>query len=114
MAIVAIAALLVIYLKVGEATGVLLRCPVHLFTGYSCPGCGSQRAMLCLLHLHPLEALRSNYILFPALIYLALLGVGWSFSRYRGLYHMLTQPWVIYLIIVVIVGWTVVRNILGI
>ncbi len=114
MAFVAIAALIVIYLKAGEATGMLLRCPIHLLTGYSCPGCGSQRAMLCLLHLDIPGAIRSNYILLPALIYLVMLGVGYRVDRFAGMYRRLTQPWAIYLVIGVIAGWTVLRNFIGV
>ena len=35
-------------------------CLFHQFTGLSCPGCGTQRALFALLHGHPLAAWHST------------------------------------------------------
>ena len=57
--------------KPGHAP-LLPACPLHRFTGFLCPGCGSTRALYLLLHGHPLGALRENglaVLLLPVLIY---------------------------------------------
>ena len=40
-----------------------LPCLFRATTGYSCPGCGAQRALHSLMHGHFLEAIRYNYFL---------------------------------------------------
>ena len=53
------------------------KCAFHMATGYSCPGCGSSRALYQLTHGNVLEALRLN----PGI--LCLLGMGVTdFGRY--------------------------------
>ncbi|AZB21518.1 DUF2752 domain-containing protein [Kaistella haifensis] len=37
-----------------------LKCPIYYFTGYLCPGCGSQRAIHELLHLNIKKAFEYN------------------------------------------------------
>ncbi len=38
-------------------------CPVYLFTGFICPGCGATRALSSLLHFRLLESLRNNPVI---------------------------------------------------
>ena len=53
------------------------KCPIRSFTGWLCPGCGSQRAMYQVLHGHFSEAFYLNPLLLPAIGY-ALLGLIFS------------------------------------
>ena len=53
------------------------KCAFHMATGYSCPGCGSSRALYQLIHGNVLEALRLN----PGIIFLLGMGVT-DFGRY--------------------------------
>lgn len=46
------------------------KCPVHLLTGYQCPGCGFQRALHALLHGNVREAISYNLFLLIAIPYL--------------------------------------------
>lgn len=46
------------------------RCPFLAFTGFQCPGCGSQRAIHCLLHLNVARAFSYNPLLVCSLPYL--------------------------------------------
>ncbi|WP_374165755.1 DUF2752 domain-containing protein [Arcticibacter sp. MXS-1] len=54
------------------------RCPFHEMTGWSCPGCGSQRAFHALLHGNLREAVQHN-VLFAA--GLPLLVLWWALKR---------------------------------
>lgn len=47
------------------------KCPFHYLTGWDCPGCGSQRAVNCLLHLDVMGALHQNLLLVTSLPFLA-------------------------------------------
>jgi hypothetical protein len=59
-------------------------CPVKYTTGYYCPGCGSQRALHQLTHLHVYNAFRLNPLLILSLpILIFSLGVtvwNWIFN----------------------------------
>ncbi len=45
------------------------KCPFLVLTGLECPGCGTQRALHSLLHLHIIDALRYNALLIFSLPY---------------------------------------------
>lgn len=58
-----------------DFTGFFPECPIFKYTGYHCPGCGSQRAIHDLMHLNLSEALSHNPLmiltfLFGGLLYL--------------------------------------------
>ena len=110
-------ALIFLYLRFVEATGFMPRCLIKWGTGYDCPGCGSQRALLALVHGHPLQALQYNLILIPALAYLALLLAAWlcpNSTRLKRISEIATSPLVLVGIAIVILAWAIVRNVLGI
>lgn len=46
------------------------KCPFHLFTGYDCPGCGSQRTIHHLLHLDIVNAFKANALFVLAIPYI--------------------------------------------
>jgi hypothetical protein len=84
-------------------------CPLHAFTGFVCPGCGSTRALYYLVHGQPLAAFRENalaVILLPLVIFElgALLSRRWpSFStRFR--------PWTLWGLLAVVIVFGVLRN----
>jgi len=56
-----------LYLYSPEATGWYPRCPFHFFTGLSCPGCGSLRALHAVLHGRLVEAFCCNPLLMACL-----------------------------------------------
>lgn len=43
------------------------QCPFHYLTGLDCPGCGSQRAVFCLLHGDIMGAIHQNFLLVTSL-----------------------------------------------
>lgn len=55
-----------------SSSGFFIPCPFHYFTGYNCPGCGSQRAIHQIFHGNLYGAFRLNPLMvltLPILIY---------------------------------------------
>lgn len=113
----AAAALTAFYLWVVNTTGMMPRCLFKLVTGWSCPGCGSQRAFHALLRGDFHAALEANLLLPFAMAYLVVLGAAYLFSanrKIKNLYTHSTSPIALIIIAIVITAWAIVRNILGI
>lgn len=111
------AAFFTFYLWIVNATGFMPRCPVKWSTGWDCPGCGSQRAFMALLHGHPMAALRANLILPLAMAYLAVMLLSWLMPdsrRLKRLADRLTSPAALLVLAAILLAWMPVRNILGI
>lgn len=95
------------------------RMPVCLFrtvTGYSCPGCGSQRALKAMLAGNPLDAWRFNLLLPPFLLYAAAILIlpALPGRRPRRIYDCITSPGAIWTLAAVILAWWILRNIFNI
>lgn len=93
------------------------KCLFRLATGWSCPGCGSQRALHALLHGNLREALEMNLLLPAGITYLILLGAGYLFAEnrtIRKLYTRITSPRALLAVAAVIAAWTAARNLAGI
>ena len=89
------------------------KCPIHVLTGFDCPGCGSQRALHSLLHGDLAGAARANAILFffvPLLLLLATAEI--NRKRWPRFHKAMLHPGVIFGILAVVVCWTIARNIL--
>src|SRR5437867_1628628 len=89
------AALILLWFVNPETASWLPQCPLHAWTGWCCPGCGSTRALHQLLHGHLLAALQLN----PLILALPLGAVR---TRLRA-------PWV-WALLTVVVAFGVVRN----
>ena len=79
------------------------RCLVFMLTGLKCPGCGTARALHCLLHGEVAQAVAFNPILvlvFPLLLLLLL---------FPGLTRSATLCWVVFATMVL---YMVVRNVI--
>ena len=69
MAIVIAALLFLLYYYVDpEVPWLMPKCMFHEFTGYRCPGCGLQRALVSALHGDFAAAIRYNYYLYIKII----------------------------------------------
>ncbi|QQR85410.1 MAG: DUF2752 domain-containing protein [Flavobacteriales bacterium] len=83
-------------------------CPFRFFTGWDCPGCGSQRSVHELLHGHFQTAWGHNAFL---LLALPLAGLHWALLHWFGeqvptqVRRLLWWGWV-----AAIAGWGVLRN----
>ena len=78
------------------------RCPFFMLTGLKCPGCGTARALHCLLHGEVARAVAFNPILVFAFPILGLLLLLPSLARSALL------CWVVF---VVVVFYTILRNV---
>ncbi len=100
------AALIALWYGLHAATGFMPRCLFRELTGWKCPGCGSQTALMALLDGNPAEAFRANPAIPFYLLYLAAILQPLS-PRLRDL---LTSPAALYLLAASILLWTLLRN----
>jgi len=77
-------------------------CPFKALTGWVCPGCGSTRAMHCLLHGQVLQALERNPLMVISLPILAAMFAWPSIAK---------KPWVAWSALVILVSYGILRNI---
>jgi hypothetical protein len=85
------------------------RCPLYLFTGLYCPGCGGLRATHALLHSRISDALAWN----PLLVCLLPLGawyVACRYFRWRALPLWISGAQVAYFWLILLVGFGIARN----
>jgi len=98
-----------------KSPGITLKCQTYELTGLYCPGCGETRSLHALLHGRILDAFDYN-LLFPFVVVV----VGWFFlvglttliCRKRVMWIPERFPvWIAVLLGVIIVLFTVLRNI---
>ncbi|CAN5847046.1 DUF2752 domain-containing protein [soil metagenome] len=114
LALVGVGGLLLVYRQFNPyEVDFLPRCPFQAFTGFTCPGCGSQRSLHFLLHLEVVTALRENALLVLSLPYLLTYGLfrlsRWD-QRRPSLRKALFGPRAIQVILLVIVLFWIGRN----
>lgn len=93
------------------------RCPFRVFTGYKCPGCGSQTALHYLLNLNLADAFRSNALLITSIPY-AITGGALEFIKHPNdliirWRKILFGEKAIYIILAIITCFWIVRNAMG-
>ena len=93
----------------------LVGCPVHGLTGGWCPGCGSTRAVDLLLRGDLDGAVAHNALVVPALLLVAWAWAAWATAtwlgrRPRGLRSPAALRWTPLAVGVVVVLFTVARN----
>ena len=102
-----------IYYAIDPATSTVFpRCTFLTLTGYKCPGCGSQRAIHALLNGDIKGALSYNAMLIVAIPWIALcLFAEGQRTRRPHLYERLNAPLLIWLFLVAVLAWWLLRNI---
>lgn len=111
----AVVAVLLIYGFVDPEGGYMPQCVIHSLTGWSCPGCGSQRFLHALLNGDVAKAVSYNYFV-PVGVVLIAAGV-WLESTRRShpvRYRRFMKPVWLYAILGLIIIWSILRNILGV
>lgn len=114
--ILAIAALLVfgiIYYALDPSqSGMFPRCTFLSLTGYKCPGCGSQRAIHALLHGDVVGAFKYNALLLISIPWIALcLYAETQRIRNPRLYTRINAPQLMWLFLITVLLWWLLRNI---
>lgn len=114
VALIALAALFAvcIYAKFDPETTPFPKCPFYWATGLKCPGCGSQRALHQLLHLHVGAAFGYNacLVLFiPVLLFL--FSAELLRDKAPGYYRASRHPALGWTALGLILLWWVFRNI---
>ena len=111
--LVALLAFGLVYYALDPAeSSVFPRCTFLTLTGYKCPGCGSQRAIHALLNGDIKGALSYNAMLIVAIPWIALcLFAESQRTRRPHLYQRLNAPLLIWLFLVMVLAWWLLRNI---
>ncbi|QDP85053.1 DUF2752 domain-containing protein [Chryseobacterium sp. SNU WT5] len=96
-----------------QSESYLLKCPFKFFTGYDCPGCGSQRALHATLHGQFREAFSYNPLFIIALPYVLTgilfewFGLKYSYPKTRKILFGSTA---IYTVTGIIILFFIIRN----
>lgn len=108
----AVAAILLVYAVFDPLqAGWMPRCPFNFFTGLSCPGCGSQRALHAVLHGDFAGAFHANAFLMVMIPFIALVAYAEiTKKKHPRLYGVVSSWPVILTLLVLMVGWTIYRN----
>ncbi len=95
-----------------RAHQVFLPCPFRLVTGLYCPFCGGLRMVHDLAHGQAARAFHDNALAMPLVLLAALLWLNAAVARWRGrpLTELRRPVWLWPAVAVLLVGWTVVRN----
>jgi len=89
-------------------------CFFHQTTGLLCAGCGSLRAMHQLLHGHLATAFRFNPLLIASLPFIGWFGARQTVRKVRNQPAAVgVRPKWLWLLLVVVVGFTLLRNVPG-
>jgi Protein of unknown function (DUF2752) len=101
-----------LYLVNPHAHQVFLPCPFRLITGLYCPFCGGLRMVHDLAHGQVVAALHDDALALPLLLIAVLAWANIAVGRWRGqpVVRMRRPVWLWPAVIVVLVAWTVVRN----
>ena len=93
------------------------KCLIKQATGYSCPGCGLQRAAHALLHGHVWQAIQFNFFFLLAVPYILALVVSdliLKGERQRRWQRITHNRWLVIGYVVAYFAWWIVRNVLNI
>lgn len=104
-----------LYRSVNPQEDFMPKCVFRRLTGWSCPGCGSQRFAHALFNGHALEAVSYNYFLPVGIVIIAV--SAWleaTRRRHPERYRKAMQPLTLYLVVALLVAWTILRNVLGV
>ena len=101
-----------LYLVNPHAHQVFLPCPFRVLTGLYCPFCGGLRMVHDLAHGHAVQAFHDNALAIPLLLVAVLAWLNAAVECWRGrpVVRLRRPAWLWPAVTVVLVGWTVLRN----
>lgn len=86
-------------------------CPVRLFTGIYCIGCGGTRCIKAFFHGHFLLAVRQNFIVFSGIVFLALMWIQNIFGLYGRKIKLIPESRLFYTAVSgILIIYAVLRN----
>ena len=103
----------VVYSIFYSVTGKGIPCIFHMVTGFLCPGCGVTRMCISILQGNFLEAMKYNFMLFflsPYIIYILIFDIV-QYIKDGKCNHTKCQEVMIYLMIVLLIVFSIIRNI---
>ncbi len=112
--ITSIAFLLCYYLFNPAVYSFFPQCPFHKLTGLDCPGCGSQRAIHCLLNGNLIKAMDYNLMLVISLPFLFINSVYTlcSFFKHKKIrWRIIDHPLTPKIILLLVICFWILRNI---
>ncbi|WP_231496769.1 DUF2752 domain-containing protein [Prevotella sp. 10(H)] len=104
---------IVYYLFSPEESVFFPQCPFHSLTGLDCPGCGSQRAIHHLLHLHIKDAFLSNPLLIlgiPYILFCLYLEYFGGKQKHPSIRKILYSRNAVYAVLIIIILFWIGRN----
>ena len=106
------AGLLYIYQTYNPASVYFPKCPFHYFTGFYCPGCGSQRAVHALLNLKLAKAFSYNALacIFIIAFLFDLLCEVFGEKNIRPYYLLRDRRYAALISLIIIFAFTIARN----
>ncbi|MGM9740548.1 MAG: DUF2752 domain-containing protein [Candidatus Cryptobacteroides sp.] len=111
----AAAVLIVLYFNIDpEDSPWFPKCLFLTLTGFKCPGCGTQRAIHCLLNFDFAAAIHYNAFLLFAIPVMSLYLIDYvSGERFARVHNFLNSRPVIITVLIAVLVWWVSRNLVG-
>lgn len=103
-----------VYGTFAKYTGLAIPCPIYTITGLKCPGCGVTRMCMALMQLDFDRAFSCHPVLFLLLIPLGIVCMGYAVTYVKdgSIKLKLWQNVILYISIVLLTGYGLVRNIM--
>ncbi len=110
-----VAAVLVLYMIIDpEDSSWFPKCLFLTLTGCKCPGCGTQRAIHCLLNFDFVGTIHYNAFLLFAIPVMSLYFIDYvSGERFARFHNFLNSRVVIIAVFIAVLVWWVLRNLIG-
>lgn len=102
---------LLAYYVFSSITHIYIPCPVHLFTGLNCPGCGVTRMIISMLHGDFSKAFRYNQLLFISTPIFIILVINLVICNFRGSKPLIKKipDWLYLIYFIILIIFMIIR-----